>query len=76
MGFSVLAARKMEREPLTTQTTDRNTLSYEPRNQRWRSERAERTKLDFRCPIYPSAIGQVSCLICVRRRQLTFPFCW
>ena len=50
-GFSVLAARKVEREPLTTQTPDRNVLSNDPTNQRWRSERAERTKLDFRCPI-------------------------
>ena len=38
-------------------------------------KRAERTKLDFRCPIYHSAIGQASYLICARRRQLTFPFC-
>ena len=38
-------------------------------------KRAERTKLDFRCPICRSAIGQASCLICARRRQLTFPFC-
>ena len=37
-------------------------------------KRAERTKLDFRCPICHSAIGQASCLICARRRQLTFPF--
>ena len=38
-------------------------------------KRAERTKHDVRCPICPSAIGQASCLICARRRQLTFPFC-
>ena len=38
-------------------------------------KRAERTKLDFRCPICRSAIGQASCLICARRCQLTFPFC-
>ena len=42
-------------------------------------KRAERTKLDFRCPICRSAIGQASCLICARRRQpgrqLTFHFC-
>ena len=37
--------------------------------------RAERTKLDFRSPICRSAIGQVSCFICARRLQLTFPFC-
>ena len=37
--------------------------------------RAEGTKLDFRYPICRSAIGQASCLICSRRRQLTFPFC-
>ena len=37
-------------------------------------KRAERTKLDFRCPICCTAIGQPSCLICARRRQLTFPF--
>ena len=36
---------------------------------------AERTKLDFRCPICGSAIGQASCWIWARRRQLTFPFC-
>ena len=35
-------------------------------------KRAERTKLDFRCPICRSAIGQASCLICARNRQLTF----
>ena len=37
-------------------------------------KRAKTTKLDFRCPICRSAIGQASCLICARRRQLTFPF--
>ena len=36
---------------------------------------AEKTKHDFRCSICRSAIGQASCLICARRRQLTFPFC-
>ena len=34
----------------------------------------KRTKLYFRCPVCRSAIGQASCLICARRRQLTFPF--
>ena len=38
-------------------------------------KREKRTKLDFRCPISRSAIGQASCLICARRRQMTFPFC-
>ena len=38
-------------------------------------KRVERTKLDFRCPICRSAIGQASCLICVSRSQLKFPFC-
>ena len=38
-------------------------------------KRAKRTKLDFRCPISRSAIGQASCLIFARRRQMTFPFC-
>ena len=38
-------------------------------------KRAERIKHDFRCSICRSAIGQASCLICTRRRQLTFPFC-
>ena len=38
-------------------------------------KRAERTKLDSRCPICHSALGQASCLICARRCQLTFPFC-
>ena len=33
-------------------------------------KRAERTKHDFRCSICCSAIGQNSCLICARRRQL------
>ena len=36
---------------------------------------AERTKLDFLCPIRRSAIGQASCLNCERSRQLTFPLC-
>ena len=36
---------------------------------------AERNRHDFRCPICRSAIGQASCLICARRRQLTFLFC-
>ena len=38
-------------------------------------KRAERTKLDFRCPICRSAIGQAGGLICARSRQLTFPLC-
>ena len=38
-------------------------------------KRAEKTRLDFWCPICRSAIGQASCLICAHRRQLTFPFC-
>ena len=38
-------------------------------------KRAERTKLYFRFLICRSANGQASCLICARRRQLTFPFC-
>ena len=38
-------------------------------------KRAERTKHDLRCSICRSTIGQASCLICARRRQLTFPFC-
>ena len=38
-------------------------------------KRAERTKRVFRCAIYRSVIGQATCLICARRRQLTFPFC-
>ena len=38
-------------------------------------KRAKRTKFDFRFPISRSAIGQASCLICARRRQMTFPFC-
>ena len=38
-------------------------------------QRAERTKLDFRCPICRSAIGQASCLICAPRRQMAFRFC-
>ena len=36
---------------------------------------SERTKLDFRCSIYRSAIGQASCLICASSRQLALPFC-
>ena len=36
---------------------------------------AEKTKLDFRCPICCSDIGQASCFICPRSRQLTFSFC-
>ena len=38
-------------------------------------KRAERTKLDFRYPIFRSAIGQASCLIWARNRQQTFPVC-
>ena len=38
-------------------------------------KRAERTKLDFQYPIWRSAIGQASCLICARCCQLKFPFC-
>ena len=38
-------------------------------------KRAERTKLDFRCPICRSASGQASCLICACSSQLAFPFC-
>ena len=38
-------------------------------------KRAERTKRDSQCLTCRSAIGQASCLICARRRQLTFPFC-
>ena len=41
----------------------------------WVSQRAERTKHDFRCSYCRSAIGPASCLICVRRRHLTFPSC-
>ena len=37
-------------------------------------KRAKRSKLDFRFPISRSAIGQAICLICTRRRQMTFPF--
>ena len=33
-------------------------------------KRAERTKLEFRCPICRSAIGQAICLIYARSRQL------
>ena len=40
------------------------------------SKRVERNNRDFRCPIYHSAIGQAICLICMPRRQLTFPFCY
>ena len=51
-----------------------NTTNFR-RSFHWCWKRIERTKLDFRCPICRSAIGQASCLICARRRQLTFPFC-
>ena len=34
-----------------------------------KGKRAERTKLDFRCPICRSATGQASCLICAGRCQ-------
>ena len=37
-------------------------------------KRAEKTKRDFWCPIFRSAIGQATCLICARRRQLTHSF--
>ena len=40
-----------------------------------KEKRVERTKLDFRCPIYRSAIGQASSLICLLSRQLTFSLC-
>ena len=39
------------------------------------AKRAVRTKLEFRRPICRCAIGQASCLICARSRQLTLPFC-
>ena len=35
-------------------------------------KRAERTKLDFRCPICHYAFCKASCLNSTRRRQLTF----
>ena len=38
-------------------------------------KRAERTKIDFRCPICRCTIGQASCLICARSRQRTLSFC-
>ena len=50
-------------------------LATEQERHLTRGKRAERTKLDFRYPICRTAIGQASCLICARRRQLTFPFC-
>ena len=52
-----------------------NDLAKERERHLTTGKRAERTKLDFRCPICRSAIGQASCLICARRRQLTFPLC-
>ena len=39
-----------------------------------KGKRAERIERDFRCSICCSPIGQAICLICARRRQLTFPF--
>ena len=35
-------------------------------------KRMERTERDFRCAISHTVIGQTNCLICARRRQLTF----
>ena len=52
-----------------------NDLAKERERHLTTGKRAERTKLDFRCPICRSAIGQASCLICARRRQPTFPLC-
>ena len=52
-----------------------SSLREEQERQLTTGKRVERTELDFRCPVYRFAIGQASCLICARRRQLTFPFC-
>ena len=37
------------------------------------AKRAERNKLDFRCPICRSAVGQTSCFICARRSSTDIP---
>ena len=39
-------------------------------------KRAERTKRVFRCVICRPVIGQATCLICARCRQVTFPVCF
>ena len=49
-------------------------LATEGERQLRAGKSAERTKRNFRCPICCSAIDHASCLICARRRQLTFPF--
>ena len=52
------------------------TTLHQAEHQLTMGKRAERTKRNFRCAISCSAIGQASCLICARRRPLTFPFCY
>ena len=48
---------------LQSQKTD---LATERERHLTTGKRAERTKLDFRCPIFRSTIGQASCLIWAR----------
>ena len=64
-------ASLLHRLPATT-TID---LATERERHLTTEKRAKTTKLDFRCSICRSAIGQSSCLICACRRQPTFRFC-
>ena len=52
------------------------TTLHQAEHQLTMGKRAERTQRDFQWAISCSAIGQASCLIWARRRQLTFPFCY
>ena len=56
-------------------TSNKADLATERERHMTTGKRAKTTKLDFRCSICRSAIGQTSCLICACRRQLTFPPC-
>ena len=56
-------------------------LSHETNQKTWFRNRTGTSVDDgkarvFRCAICRSVIGQATCLICARCRQLTFPFCF
>ena len=59
---------------LSTPSNNSADLATERERHLTTGKRAESTKLDLQCPICRSATGQASCLICARRRQLTFLF--
>ena len=53
---------------------DKADLATERERQLTTGTRTEWTERDFRCPICRSAIGQASCLVCPRTRQLTLTY--